>query len=193
MEPISDIFPMAGLHNTLRRLVVDGLPVATGLLGVGDSVCTTNPTLGRGLALALQAAVDLVGALEEDGEDPHKLALAFDELVGEHVAPYYEDQALIDFGRLAMLRRTIFGEPAPEPPALSEDRVSYGQIRMAAAVDPVAFRAYWRIQGMLSLPMEVYADAEVVAATCAALKHPEDLPVMAQPTRDELLAALVKG
>jgi type II secretory pathway pseudopilin PulG len=38
---------MAGLHNTLRRLVVDGTPVATGLHAIGDSVCTTNPTLGR--------------------------------------------------------------------------------------------------------------------------------------------------
>ena len=32
LEPISDAFPMGGLHNTLRRLVVDGRPVATGLL-----------------------------------------------------------------------------------------------------------------------------------------------------------------
>jgi hypothetical protein len=43
---------------TLRRLVVDGVPVVTGLHAVGDSVCTTNPTLGRGLSLALQGAVD---------------------------------------------------------------------------------------------------------------------------------------
>jgi hypothetical protein len=53
MDPITSVFPMAGLHNTLRRLVADGTPVATGLHAIGDSVCTTNPTLGRGLALAL--------------------------------------------------------------------------------------------------------------------------------------------
>jgi hypothetical protein len=44
---------MAGLHNILRRLVVDGEPVVTGLLVVDESVCTTTPTLGRGLVLAL--------------------------------------------------------------------------------------------------------------------------------------------
>jgi 2-polyprenyl-6-methoxyphenol hydroxylase-like FAD-dependent oxidoreductase len=58
MDPITDVFPMGGLHNTLRRRVVDGTPVATGLLAIGDSVCTTNPTLGRGLALALTGAED---------------------------------------------------------------------------------------------------------------------------------------
>jgi hypothetical protein len=31
LDPISDVFPMAGLHNTLRRLVADGSPVVTGL------------------------------------------------------------------------------------------------------------------------------------------------------------------
>ena len=53
LDPISDVFPMAGLHNTLRRLVADGARVVTGLHAIGDSVCTTNPTLGRGLSLAL--------------------------------------------------------------------------------------------------------------------------------------------
>ena len=48
---------MPGLHNTLRRLVAGGAPVITGLHAVGDSVCTTNPTLGRGLSLALSGAV----------------------------------------------------------------------------------------------------------------------------------------
>jgi 2-polyprenyl-6-methoxyphenol hydroxylase-like FAD-dependent oxidoreductase len=63
MDPITGVFPMAGLHNTLRRLVVDGAPVATGLHAIGDSVCTTNPTLGRGLALALSGAADLVDTI----------------------------------------------------------------------------------------------------------------------------------
>ena len=58
MDPITDVFPMAGLHNTLRRLVADGLPIATGLHAIGDSICTTNPTLGRGLALAQPGAAD---------------------------------------------------------------------------------------------------------------------------------------
>ena len=70
MDPITDVFPMAGLHNTLRRLVADGLPIATGLHAIGDSVCTTNPTLGRGLALALSGAADLADTIDEHAADP---------------------------------------------------------------------------------------------------------------------------
>src|SRR6202034_22041 len=55
LDPISDIYPMGGLNNSMRRLAVDGVPVVSGLAAVGDSVCTTNPTFGRGLALALQS------------------------------------------------------------------------------------------------------------------------------------------
>ena len=111
MDPITDVFPMGGLHNTLRRLVVDGTPVATGLLAIGDSVCTTNPTLGRGLALALTGAADLADTLGEHGGDRAGQALALDRLVAAHVAPFYQDQAAIDAARLAMMRHTIFGEP----------------------------------------------------------------------------------
>src|SRR5579862_5646168 len=101
LEPISPVFPMTGPRNTLRRLVVGGRPVATGLHAIGDSVCTTNPTLGRGLALALAGAADLVDAIGENPADPAGQAFALDRLVGAHVVPYYHDQAAIDAGRLA--------------------------------------------------------------------------------------------
>ncbi len=168
MDPITDVFPMGGLHNTLRRLVVDGTPVATGLLAIGDSVCTTNPTLGRGLALALARAADLADTLGEYVGDPAGRALALDRLVAAHVAPFYQDQAAIDAARLAMMRHTIFGEPAPSPP-LAADRVSYPQLRVAGCYDPVAFRAFWKINGMVCSPEQVYTDPHVVRCTQEAL------------------------
>jgi 2-polyprenyl-6-methoxyphenol hydroxylase-like FAD-dependent oxidoreductase len=67
LDPVSDVFTMGSVLNTLRRLVVDGLPVATGLHAVGDSVCTTNPTLGRGLPLALCGAIHLRDLIEVSG------------------------------------------------------------------------------------------------------------------------------
>ena len=82
MDPITDVFPMAGLHNTLRRLVAHGTPVATGLHAIGDSVCTTNPTLGRGLALALSGAADLADTISEHAADAAAQALALDRLAG---------------------------------------------------------------------------------------------------------------
>jgi hypothetical protein len=183
MDPISPIFPMAGLHNTLRRLVVDGAPVATGLTALGDSVCTTNPTLGRGLSLALWGAVDLVDALEKH-TDWTTLALALDDRVGEHVVPFFEDQVNIDCARLSMLRHTIFGAPAPDPPPVLPDRVRFAELRIAAQVDPNAFRALWTIMGMLRRPDEVYTDPCVVAATRRVLHDHRNGAMTAQPTRD---------
>ena len=170
-------------------LVVDGTPVATGLLAIGDSVCTTNPTLGRGLALALTGAADLADTLAEYGDNPAAQALAMDRLVAAHVAPFYQDQAAIDAARLAMMRHTIFGEPAPRPPAVA-DRVSYPQLRVAGCYDPVAFRAFWTINGMVRPPDEVYTDPQVVACTWKALGRHGSGPPVAQPTRAQLLAAL---
>jgi 2-polyprenyl-6-methoxyphenol hydroxylase-like FAD-dependent oxidoreductase len=189
MDPITDVFPMAGLHNTLRRLVVDGIPIATGLHAIGDSVCTTNPTLGRGLALALSGAADLTDTISEHASDPAAQALALDRLVGAHVVPFYQDQAAIDAGRLAMMRHTIFGAPPP-PPAQTPGRVTYSQLRVAASYDPAAFRAFWKINGMICLPDEVYTDPDVVASTRETLTRHGAAPPVAQPTREQLLTAL---
>jgi 2-polyprenyl-6-methoxyphenol hydroxylase-like FAD-dependent oxidoreductase len=189
LDPITDVFPMGAVHNSLRRLVAGGAPVATGLHALGDAICTTNPTLGRGLSLALWGAVDLVDALTGQGGDPTALSLALDDRVVAHVAPFYEDQAAIDGARLAMLRHTIFGEPAPEP-VVASDRVTYAQLRTAAWYDPTAFRGFWNLMGMLRLPDEVYCDPHIVAATRDAIRRHGSAPPMQQPTRDQLLAAL---
>jgi hypothetical protein len=193
LEPITGVFPMAGLHNTLRRLVDVSSPVVTGLHAVGDSVCTTNPTLGRGLTLALSGAADLAGVIADHPADPEAQALALDGLVGAHVAVYYTDQAAIDQARLAGLRHAIYGTQVPPPPAPGagpDRRVSFAELRAAAAVDPVAFRGFWNVMGMLCPPDEVYTDPQVVACTRAAIRvHGTSSPV-AQPDRATLLAAL---
>ena len=141
LEPISPVFPMTGPRNTLRRLVVDGRPVVTGLQGIGDSVCTTNPTFGRGLSLALWGAADLIDVIGKHDEWAEQ-TIAMDERTAEHVAPYYEEQAAVDSARLATLRHAILGGPAPPPPPLDSDR-SLHALRVAASFDPTAFRAFW--------------------------------------------------
>jgi 2-polyprenyl-6-methoxyphenol hydroxylase-like FAD-dependent oxidoreductase len=189
MDPITPVFPMGGLHNTLRRCVLGGRPPVAGLLAVGDSVCTTNPTLGRGLSLALRGAVGLADAVRTAPGDPRAQALAMDALLTEHIAPFYADQARIDATRLAVLRHRIHGAPAPPPPPATGP-VAYAELRAAAAFDPVAFRAFWTVMGMLRRPDEVYRDPEVVARTRAAIRVHGTAPPLAQPTREQLLAAL---
>jgi 2-polyprenyl-6-methoxyphenol hydroxylase-like FAD-dependent oxidoreductase len=192
MDPISPVFPMAGLHNTMRRLVVGGAPVVTGLHAIGDAACTTNPTHGRGLGLALSGAADLLEAIDRHGDDWTAQALALDGLVADHVLPFYEDQAAIDYARLAMLRHVIFDAPAPDSPPIMSDRVTYAQLRTAAQFDPTAFRAFWKVMGMVRQPDEVYTDPHVVACTQEVLHHHGSGPSMVQPTREQLLTALAR-
>jgi hypothetical protein len=68
--------------------------------------------------------------------------------------------------------------------------VTYAELREAATVDPSAYRALWRVNGMMCRPDEVYLDPDVVASTRAALARPGFSTAIAQPTRKELLTAL---
>ena len=198
LEPISPVFPMTGPRNTLRRLVVDGRPVVTGLQGIGDSVCTTNPTFGRGLSLAMWGAADLVDVIGKHKGDWAGQAVEMDERIAAHIAPYYEEQAVVDSARLATLRHAILGDPAPPPP-LDSDRVSFTQLRVAASFDPAAFRAFWKLMFMLCPPDDVYRDPRIVTRVHDALRsrgmdalqprgHLD--PGISQPTRQQVLAAL---
>lgn len=52
-EPIDEgVHVMAGLLNRRRDYVVDGRPLVTGVLPVGDAVLCTNPLYGRGCSFA---------------------------------------------------------------------------------------------------------------------------------------------
>lgn len=192
MDPISPVFAMGAMHNTMRRLVVDSAPVATGLQAIGDSVSATNPTLGRGLSLALSGAADLADTIRQHGDDPTAQALEMDGLVAEHVVPFYEDQVSIDAVRLATLRHTILDAPTPDRAPAGSDRVTFEQLRTAAQFDPTVFRALWRIMGMIGQPDEVYTDPQVIYRTRQVLQHHTNGSSMTQPTREQLLAALTR-
>jgi hypothetical protein len=189
LEPITPVYPMAGLHNTLRRLVVERTPVVTGLFAVGDAVCTTNPTLSRGMTLALATAADVTDVLAKE-DDSVQRALMHDGLVAEHVVPYYDDQVVIDGARLAVLRHQVFGVPAPDPAPADPSRVEYWQLRSAGRFDATSFRAFWEVQAMVRRPEDVYSDPVAVAATRAALQQIGRDERPAQPTRAELEAVL---
>ena len=64
---------MGGVVDRSRRLVVDGEPVVTGVALVGDAWACTNPSLGRGMTLALLQAHRLPAVLRAHGEDPRAL------------------------------------------------------------------------------------------------------------------------
>src|SRR5579859_7611682 len=52
-EPITDVLAMGGIADRYRRFVIDGSPVATGVLAAGDAWACTNPVGGRGMSMGL--------------------------------------------------------------------------------------------------------------------------------------------
>ncbi|HEU5033532.1 MAG TPA: FAD-dependent oxidoreductase [Mycobacteriales bacterium] len=189
LQPITDIYAMGGLHNTLRRLVDDQGPIIAGLVGVGDIVCCTNPTLGRGLSLALQNAVDLVDAVRETGGDPAAVVSTFDDRVTAHVEPFFRDQARTDAARLAALRANHAGASLPTPP-VDPGRVTFAELRAAAAWDADVFRACFSLMGMLVRPDDVYTDPQVVERARAVLRDAPPAAMVAGPSHEQLTETL---
>ena len=72
-EPISGVTVLAGIEDRFQRLVVDGTPVATGVVSVGDAWACTNPSLGRGASIGPLHARALMDLLREtDTNDADK-------------------------------------------------------------------------------------------------------------------------
>ena len=64
--PITPVLAGGRLYNNYRGQLDDsGRPVLPGLISVGDSVCTTTPLAGRGVALAFMQARQLVRMLDQ--------------------------------------------------------------------------------------------------------------------------------
>ena len=90
-EPITGVLPMAGVINRYRRFVVDGVPVATGIVSVGDSWACTNPSLGRGIAMGLMHALGMAEVVRQHLGNPLALTLAQDFMTETRVTPWYRD------------------------------------------------------------------------------------------------------
>ncbi len=143
-RPVSDVVPMAGLRNVLRTLA-PGAP--EGYVPLGDSLCVTDPTFGRGAALGLGQAELLSRALA--GGEPARDAVAGIE---DWLRPWYDDVVLQDTARTTLWRAAVADEPLegilaslPPNPFMLLD---------AAEHDPVLADASGRYISMLTATMD---------------------------------------
>src|SRR6476620_10675160 len=116
-EPITGVDVMAGLEDRHGRLVVDGGPVATGVVAVGDAWACTNPSLGRGATIGLLHACTLRDVLRDVGpDDPEKLVRRFDEVTAAVVEPLYRTTLWFDRNRLAEIAADAGTAGQPDDP-----------------------------------------------------------------------------
>ena len=95
-EPLTDVLPMAGTIDRYRRFVLDGAPVATGIVSVGDSWACTNPSLGRGITIGLIHALGTAEVVQQQLDNPFELALSHDCMTETRVTPWYRNTIEID-------------------------------------------------------------------------------------------------
>jgi len=184
-EPLDDApSVMASIEDRHRRLVVDGQPVVTGVVAVGDSWASTNPSLGRGASLGLlhvQTLRDLLRTVSL--EDHLGLALAWDRATEAVVGPWYRATVAFDRHRLAEIHAQIAGCPyRPDDPAWSHAKA----LERGAMVDPVVLRALARVLSVQETPEEVLAQPGMLDAVLAAGAGWQD-DVAPGPSRAELL------
>ncbi len=96
-RPITDVLPGGLLMNWYRdQTGPDGGLALPGLLFVGDSVCTTTPNFGRGIATSMLQAREVLRLLDEHGADVVTVAESFDGWAATHMRPWVEDHLLMD-------------------------------------------------------------------------------------------------
>jgi 2-polyprenyl-6-methoxyphenol hydroxylase-like FAD-dependent oxidoreductase len=186
-EPITDVLPMGGILDRYRRFVVDGLPVATGIVSVGDSWACTNPLLGRGIAMGLMHALGTVEVVRQHLDNPLALALAQDSMTETRVTPWYRNTIEIDRRRIARFNALIEGQPEPQP---TDPRARIDSALLIAMMyDADLYRADVEISSLLASPQEVTARPGV-ADHIMEVARTHEAVIPPGPSREKLLHML---
>jgi len=184
--PIDDgLRVLARLEDRYRGFVVDGTPVATGVVPVADSWSCSNPANGRGASIGLLHARMLRDQLRAVGlDDPAAFAAAFHQATAESVEPWYRTTLATDRHRLGEIDAGLSGETydPPDPWYQLEKALD-----VAAGLDPDCMRALLDIRLVLRGPDEVFARPGLREKTLRLGAGWRDEPSLG-PDREQLLA-----
>ncbi|HEX4831660.1 MAG TPA: FAD-dependent oxidoreductase [Trebonia sp.] len=154
-EPISPVYAMGSLDNSIRT-PAPGQPVPGGFFPIGDAICTTNPSYGRGVSVALREAFELADLLSK-GTEPQQ-ATRWAQLTADLVRPWLEEAIANDRDRATLWEATLAGRPLGRPPA---GVISFGLAVAASTQDEVIWRRIANVMMMLAEPPALYADREI--------------------------------
>ena len=179
-EPITgDVHVMAGLLNRWREYVVDGVPVATGVIPVGDAVLCTNPLYGRGCSIAFWGANLLAQAVGAHPSDVRAMAVAYDSALRSEIFPWYRSGVEQDAEARRVSAALLKGEDpdgdTSDPRTLMRSVFRDGLLP-AIRTDSVVLRAFFRGLNLLSTPDSLMKDAEVTNRVFAAWQQRDQRP-----------------
>lgn len=181
-EPITDVAVMAKIEDRHRDYVVDGEPVATGVLPLADAWACTNPSLGRGISMGMLHAASLRSMLAATPlDDPRAVAMQWHDVTTATTQPYFDDTLAFDRHRLREVEAEIQGHryETEDPGWL------LGQaLASAVTKDPELLRGMLEIASLLERGVDVLSRPGV-AEKAITLADPTPLP---GPDRAQLLS-----
>jgi flavin-dependent dehydrogenase len=192
-EPVTGVLAASGAVNRIRAVVRAGVPVATGVISVGDAWASTNPFLGRGMTLGLMHAAIVAEAVADHVKDPFTLALEYDRLTRQRLLPWYRNTVYLDNQRIAQIAAVIEGRsPRQDPPDLAGAPLR--DLLAAMTWDADVFRAYLEMIAMLAPPQEIMTRPglarKITEAAALANTGGRDPWLAPGPSRTEVLKML---
>ncbi len=183
--PITDVEIMAGIQDRVRNFVVDGEPVASGLVAVGDAWACTNPSVGRGASIGLLHSVALRDHIRDgDPSDAVGFVRQWHEITERVVRPWFDDTVTSDRHRLGQIQAEIEGGAHP---AEDESLRTFDSITTAMTKDPELLRPFLDTFLLYRTRTEVCAPALIDRVDQLTPDGP-DAPLC--PTRAEYLSLL---
>jgi len=181
---------MGHLEDRWRGFVVDGRPVATGVVAVADSWACSNPANGRGASIGMLHALTLRDVLRAVGLDnPGAFTEAFYAETAATVEPWYRATLATDRFRLGEIESGIDGEAYdPQDPQYELQRA----LGAASRVDPDCLRAVLDIALVLRTPNEVFAKDGLRDKTLRLGSDWRQEELLG-PSREELLALVAES
>ncbi len=178
-RPITSVLPGGRLTNSYQgQRDAAGAVALPGLIFVGDAVCTTTPTAGRGVATSLMQAQQLLVLLDRHGDDLAGCSLDLEDWCDANIQPWFDDHVAMDAAQVSRWSGHDIDLTKPLPSDL---------IVMAAAVDPTIIDIATPYLAMAAPPSSLLA-VEPKARQVYETGWRPDVPP--GPSRDEL-ASLV--
>jgi 2-polyprenyl-6-methoxyphenol hydroxylase-like FAD-dependent oxidoreductase len=172
-EPVTEVLPGGPLRNAYRgQRARDGRPYVPGLVSVGDSVATTTPNFGRGVATTFLQALQLLALLDEGHAEA--IAEPFDAWCEANMLPWVADHVAMDTDAV---RRWEGGDVDPTR------RLPSNLVLAAAERNPAIGPATGGYVSMLELPSSLDPVEPLARAVYESGWRPASSP---GPTRAEL-------
>ena len=166
-RPLTDAIGMANFDNVHRSLIVDGNPIALGIIMIGDSATRLNPEGGAGCSLATVSAMAFADMYSHD-KSLYQLAMENEEIVQEQVMPWFHVQVETDLRKIRAKKALDKREPGEKPEENPNNNET--NIALASAEDIRVLRRMYRVSQMLEEAVDWREDTVLIDLAMQAIQ-----------------------